>query len=479
MRGGRAALRARGGHGHVRRQPQHQRLEHLHGRLRVLRVRAVAPLAGRLRALRGGVRRGACSEAVEFGATEICMQSGIHPDWGLADYEKWLRVAKRTAPEIHLHAYSPMEVAHMCDVSGLSPRHVFDAPARGRAGLDAGHRGGGPARRRPRADLAQQAAGGALGRDHRGLPRRGDPLDRDRDVRPRRGAMGARRAHARRARAPGAHRRLHRVRAAVVHPVPHAARPDPRGRGDLARGEPQAHRGVPARARQDRPQPPGELGQDGARRRHRVAALGRQRPRRNADGGVDLADGRQLPRRQADAADLVAAAHRAGRPAAERTTLYEIRRPRHELPGGRVASLDGGAGRRRRELSADRGSSAVAVRRRRAARGVRRAARRHRHAHLADRVLRPDLRGDLPPDDDAASGDLHGRRRAPAGPRDRLLRDPVRSAVGDQADARQHADRAARAARGQGGRGVRADRGGGSARVREAARESPRSCARR
>jgi FO synthase len=65
-------------------------------------------------------------EAVEFGATEICMQSGIHPDWGLGDYEKWLRVAKRTAPQLHLHAYSPMEVAHMCDVSGRSPRAVFD-----------------------------------------------------------------------------------------------------------------------------------------------------------------------------------------------------------------------------------------------------------------------------------------------------------------------------------------------------------------
>ena len=37
-------------------------------------------------------------EAVEFGATEICMQSGIHPDWGLEDYERWLRVAKRAAP---------------------------------------------------------------------------------------------------------------------------------------------------------------------------------------------------------------------------------------------------------------------------------------------------------------------------------------------------------------------------------------------
>jgi FO synthase len=65
-------------------------------------------------------------EAVEFGATEICMQSGIHPDWGLEDYERWLRVAKRTAPQLHLHAYSPMEVAHMCDVSGMPPRAVFD-----------------------------------------------------------------------------------------------------------------------------------------------------------------------------------------------------------------------------------------------------------------------------------------------------------------------------------------------------------------
>jgi FO synthase len=65
-------------------------------------------------------------EAVEFGATEICMQSGIHPDWGLEEYEKWLRFVKQLAPDIHLHAYSPMEVAHMCDVSGLGPRKVFE-----------------------------------------------------------------------------------------------------------------------------------------------------------------------------------------------------------------------------------------------------------------------------------------------------------------------------------------------------------------
>jgi FO synthase len=66
-------------------------------------------------------------EALEAGATEICIQSGIHPDWGLDDYLGWLRFAKRLAPQLHLHAYSPMEVAHMCDVSGREPRAVFAA----------------------------------------------------------------------------------------------------------------------------------------------------------------------------------------------------------------------------------------------------------------------------------------------------------------------------------------------------------------
>ena len=64
-------------------------------------------------------------DALAFGATELCIQSGIHPDWELEDYEGWLRLAKATAPDIHLHAYSPMEVAHMCDRSGLPPVEVF------------------------------------------------------------------------------------------------------------------------------------------------------------------------------------------------------------------------------------------------------------------------------------------------------------------------------------------------------------------
>ena len=65
-------------------------------------------------------------EAVAYGATELCMQSGIHPDWTLEHYERWLAVVRATAPELHLHAYSPMEVAHMCEISGLPAGEVFD-----------------------------------------------------------------------------------------------------------------------------------------------------------------------------------------------------------------------------------------------------------------------------------------------------------------------------------------------------------------
>jgi FO synthase len=70
-------------------------------------------------------------EGIDYGATELCIQSGIHPDWQLENYLGWLRLAKQIAAEvgvdIHLHAYSPMEIAHMCDISGLAPAEVFAA----------------------------------------------------------------------------------------------------------------------------------------------------------------------------------------------------------------------------------------------------------------------------------------------------------------------------------------------------------------
>jgi FO synthase len=65
-------------------------------------------------------------EAVDFGATELCMQGGIHPDLTLEEYGRWLRLAKRAAPQLHLHAYSPMEIDWACERSGKGPQEVFE-----------------------------------------------------------------------------------------------------------------------------------------------------------------------------------------------------------------------------------------------------------------------------------------------------------------------------------------------------------------
>lgn len=59
-------------------------------------------------------------EAWAAGATEICMQGGIHPDLPPTAYFDLARAVKSRQPDIHLHAFSPMEVttgAHRSDLS--------------------------------------------------------------------------------------------------------------------------------------------------------------------------------------------------------------------------------------------------------------------------------------------------------------------------------------------------------------------------
>ncbi|MDP9021559.1 MAG: bifunctional FO biosynthesis protein CofGH [Actinomycetota bacterium] len=61
-------------------------------------------------------------EAWEAGATEVCMQGGIHPDLGGAYYFEILDAVKRRVPDIHVHAYSPMEVVNGATRLGVSIR---------------------------------------------------------------------------------------------------------------------------------------------------------------------------------------------------------------------------------------------------------------------------------------------------------------------------------------------------------------------
>jgi FO synthase len=51
-------------------------------------------------------------EAWDRGATEICLQGGIHPDYDGHTYLEILRAAREAAPNIHIHAFSPLEITH-------------------------------------------------------------------------------------------------------------------------------------------------------------------------------------------------------------------------------------------------------------------------------------------------------------------------------------------------------------------------------
>jgi FO synthase len=59
-------------------------------------------------------------EAWARGAVEICMQGGIHPDYTGATYLELLKTVKAAVPEIHVHAFSPLEVMHGAATLGLS-----------------------------------------------------------------------------------------------------------------------------------------------------------------------------------------------------------------------------------------------------------------------------------------------------------------------------------------------------------------------
>ena len=49
-------------------------------------------------------------EAWDRGATEVCLQGGIHPDYTGETYEAICRAIKQVVPEMHIHAFSPLEV---------------------------------------------------------------------------------------------------------------------------------------------------------------------------------------------------------------------------------------------------------------------------------------------------------------------------------------------------------------------------------
>jgi FO synthase len=60
------------------------------------------------------------AEAWECGATEVCMQGGIHPNYTGKTYIEIVRAVKAAAPQIHVHAFSPLEVTQGAATLGIN-----------------------------------------------------------------------------------------------------------------------------------------------------------------------------------------------------------------------------------------------------------------------------------------------------------------------------------------------------------------------
>jgi len=61
-------------------------------------------------------------EARERGATEVCVQGGLPRDMDGYHYRDILVAIKEAVPDMHIHAFSPMEVVHGVDKTGLTMR---------------------------------------------------------------------------------------------------------------------------------------------------------------------------------------------------------------------------------------------------------------------------------------------------------------------------------------------------------------------
>jgi FO synthase len=66
-------------------------------------------------------------EAWDEGASEVCMQGGIHPDLPGSFYLDLLDAVKARVPGIHVHAFSPMEVLNGATKMGVSFREFLTA----------------------------------------------------------------------------------------------------------------------------------------------------------------------------------------------------------------------------------------------------------------------------------------------------------------------------------------------------------------
>lgn len=64
-------------------------------------------------------------EAWAYGAGEVCMQGGIHPAYDGNTYLDLCKLVKTTCPDMHIHAFSPLEILQGARTLQLTPREFL------------------------------------------------------------------------------------------------------------------------------------------------------------------------------------------------------------------------------------------------------------------------------------------------------------------------------------------------------------------
>ena len=65
-------------------------------------------------------------EAWEIGATEVCMQGGMHPEIDGNFYIELVKTVKKAVPDMHTHCFSPYEVWYGADTLGISEEDYIE-----------------------------------------------------------------------------------------------------------------------------------------------------------------------------------------------------------------------------------------------------------------------------------------------------------------------------------------------------------------
>jgi cyclic dehypoxanthinyl futalosine synthase len=67
-----------------------------------------------------------CGEAVELGATQVMLQGGHHPEFGVEYYERLFSAVKSAYPQLAIHSIGPSEIVHMASVSGVPVEEAIE-----------------------------------------------------------------------------------------------------------------------------------------------------------------------------------------------------------------------------------------------------------------------------------------------------------------------------------------------------------------